>query len=102
MEAQGIGTRRRQDSDSVPAIESLPIPFSREELCKQVDEAGMEESTYGFTWMDATVGAMLDKLDKLGIADNTLFVFVSDHGTHGKFSLHDHNGTVSVHHSLAW
>ena len=44
--------------------------------------------------MDATVGAMLDKLDKLGIADNTLFVFVSDHGTHGKFSLHDHNGTA--------
>ena len=70
------------------------VPFSREELCKQVDEAGMEESTYGFTWMDATVGAMLDKLDKLGIADNTLFVFVSDHGTHGKFSLHDHNGTA--------
>jgi len=66
---------------------------SRGELCKRVDRAGFEEGTYGFTWMDATVGAMLDKLDRLGIADNTLFVFVSDHGTHGKFSLHEHNGT---------
>ena len=41
-------------------------------------EAGFDPATTGFTWMDATVGAMLDKLDKLGIADNTLFVFVSD------------------------
>ncbi|MCP4785867.1 MAG: sulfatase-like hydrolase/transferase [Fuerstiella sp.] len=44
--------------------------------------------------MDATVGAMLDQLDRLGIADNTLFVFVSDHGTKGKWTLHDHNGTA--------
>ncbi len=65
----------------------------RSELCKQVDKAGFEKNTYGFTWMDATVGAMLDKLDELGIADNTLFVFISDHGTEGKWSLHDNNGT---------
>ena len=76
-------------------LEKLPgvIP-SRAELCKQVDEVGLDRSVYGFTWMDATVGAMLDKLDKLGIADNTLFVFVTDHGTKGKWSLHDHNGTA--------
>ncbi len=76
-------------------LEELPdvIP-PRAELCRQVDDAGLDKSAYGFTWMDATVGAMLDKLDELGIADNTLFVFVADHGTEGKFSLHDHNGTA--------
>jgi arylsulfatase A-like enzyme len=76
-------------------LEELPavIP-SRADLRRQVEEAGLEESANGFTWMDATVGAMLDKLDQLGIADNTLFVFVTDHGTEGKFSLHDHNGTA--------
>jgi len=66
----------------------------RAELCRRVDEAGLDRSTYGFTWMDATVGAMLDKLDALGIAENTLFVFVADHGTEGKFTLHDHKGTA--------
>ena len=62
-------------------LEKLPgvIP-SRAELCKQVDEAGLDPNVYGFTWMDATVGAMLDKLDKLGIADNTNVVFTSDNG----------------------
>ena len=75
-------------------LDKLPkvIP-SRKEIKKKVDKAGFSSSTYGFTWMDATVGAMLDKLDKLGIADNTLFVFVSDHGTDGKWSLYDNNGT---------
>ncbi len=76
-------------------LDKLPdvIP-SRDELCEQVKKAGLDKDAYGFTWMDATVGAMLDKLDQLGIADNTLFVFVSDHGTRGKFSLHDDAGTA--------
>ncbi|HET59237.1 MAG TPA: DUF4976 domain-containing protein [Chloroflexi bacterium] len=30
--------------------------------------------------MDAEIGRILDKLDELGIADNTLVVFTSDHG----------------------
>ncbi len=82
-------------SSGAGKLESRPnvIP-PRDELCRRVDEAGLEENTYGFTWMDATVGAMLNKLDQLKIADNTLFVFVTDHGTEGKFSLHDHNGTA--------
>ena len=69
------------------------VPISRSNITAQVDAAGLDPDTYGFTWMDATVGAMLDKLDALGIASNTLFVFITDHGTDGKFSLHDHNGT---------
>ncbi|VGO20856.1 sulfatase-like hydrolase/transferase [Pontiella sulfatireligans] len=69
------------------------VPISRSSISALVDAAGFDSDTYGFTWMDATVGAMLDKLDALGIASNTFFVFISDHGTDGKFSLLDHNGT---------
>jgi uncharacterized sulfatase len=32
------------------------------------------------TFMDAQVGRVLDELDKLGLADNTIVVFWSDHG----------------------
>ncbi len=36
---------------------------------------------YGMTsFMDQQIGRILDKLDELGIADNTLIVFTSDHG----------------------
>jgi hypothetical protein len=76
-------------------LDELPnvIP-PRDKIRQQVEDAGFDAGTVGFTWMDATVGAMLEQLDRLGIADNTLFVFVSDHGTEGKWTLHDHNGTA--------
>ena len=32
--------------------------------------------------MDWSVGEMLDTLDRLGMANNTLVVFTSDHGAH--------------------
>lgn len=60
---------------------------SRESVLKRVKEAGLTEEEAGYTSMDDSVGVLLDKLDELGIADNTIFVFVSDHGSNGKGSV---------------
>ena len=43
--------------------------------------------------MDDSLGLILDKLDDLGIADNTIVVFVSDHGSERKGSLIKTRGT---------
>ena len=65
-------------------IKSQP---SRASVMKRIKGAGLTENEAGYLWMDDGIGVILDKLDELGIADNTIFLFVSDHGSSGKGSL---------------
>jgi arylsulfatase A-like enzyme len=41
------------------------------------------------TWLDDGVGTVLDTLADLGVADNTVVVFTSDHGNRGKLTCYD-------------
>jgi iduronate 2-sulfatase len=51
-----------------------------------VDEDGIRKSIQAYfasiTFLDAQAGRILDALDRLRLADNTIVVFVSDHGYH--------------------
>jgi arylsulfatase A-like enzyme len=76
----------------------------RQTLLDRLEEKGLnpDEGHAGYTWLDDSVGAILDKLDQLGIADNTLVIgiadntlviFTSDHGSRMKGSLYNKDGT---------
>jgi uncharacterized sulfatase len=51
-----------------------------------VSEEGQREATRAYyasiTFLDANIGRVLDALDRLKLTDNTIVVFMSDHGYH--------------------
>jgi len=59
----------------------------------QANGYNLDDNPAGITWLDDGVGAVLKKLDDLGIAENTIFVFLPDHGSANKASLFYKHGT---------
>src|SRR5262245_41220557 len=60
-----------------PALTVRPANYGLEEQKLREFLQGYHAST---TFMDAQVGRLLDALDRLGLAKNTIVVFISDHG----------------------
>ena len=73
----------------------LSVMTDRKKLLDRLEEHSLDplKGHAGYTWVDDSVGAVLDKLEELGIGDNTLLVFVSDHGSNMKASLYNKDGT---------
>jgi len=69
--------------------------LSRREILAELGKRGLDpvKGHAGYSWVDAGVGAILNKLKKLGLDDNTLLIFTSDHGSNRKGSLFDIDGT---------
>ena len=62
---------------------------SDEDVLKRLEENGIPEENAMATQMDDYVGAVMDKLEELGLTENTLVIFTSDHGTRGKNSCYE-------------
>ncbi len=63
----------------------LPEPItgimpSRESIYERLDAAGVDHALAKATWLDDGIGAVLNKLEELGVAENTLVVYMNDHG----------------------
>jgi arylsulfatase A-like enzyme len=73
--------------------ESLNAMPARASVMKRIEKAGLSSNEAGYLWMDDSLGVLLDKLDELNLSDNTVVLFIADHGSANKGSLYKAKGT---------
>jgi arylsulfatase A-like enzyme len=74
------GVLRRRPETAMPA---------RENLLSRLRELGVSEVTAMAAWIDDAVGAVLGRLEALGLAENTVVVFTCDHLARGKYTCYE-------------
>lgn len=67
-----------------------------DDVLKRTRGAGVPDDNAMATRMDDYVGAVLNKLDELGLSDNTIVIFTSDHGNRGKNSSYEGGAKVPM------
>ena len=67
----------------------LGVQPSREDVLRRVHEAGTNKNMAWATWLDDGLGVILRKLDDLGLANDTIVLFSSDHQSRGKWTCYE-------------
>ena len=83
----GLDFIERQVADGTPFfvwLNTTHMHFRTHPKPESVGQAGRWQSPYHDTMIDhdKLVGAVLDKLDELGIAENTIVIYSTDNGPH--------------------
>jgi iduronate 2-sulfatase len=73
------GVKEDQADIPQPALNSYKTP---PELTEKQGREVVQAYRASISFMDAQVGRVVDALDRLGLADDTIIVFTSDHGYH--------------------
>ena len=71
-----------EDQQDLPAPALGSHKKEHEDLTDPLRREAIQAYFASITFMDAQVGRVLNALDRLGLADNTIVVFTSDHGYH--------------------
>ncbi len=71
-----------EDQRDIPAAAFMNRPRDQERLNDELRRQCRQAYLASVTFMDAQVGRVVDGLDRLGLATNTVIVFTSDHGFH--------------------
>ncbi len=61
----------------------------RDSLKKRISESRTDPATTVSTWIDDSLGALLNQLEELNLAENTIVVFTSDHQSYGKWTCYE-------------
>jgi iduronate 2-sulfatase len=72
----------KEDQADVPAAALGSYKKEQDKLTDELRRQCLQAYYASISFMDAQVGRVIDSLDHLGLAENTIIVFTSDHGYH--------------------
>lgn len=88
----GGGSEFKHDLLLSPAGYLSELPTSQpsiDDVYRRIRENGCSDRSITFTWIDDCLGAVMQKLEDEGLAENTILIFTSDHQSRGKFSCYE-------------
>ena len=72
----------KEDQSDIPPAGLASYKKEQDKLTDDLRRQSLQAYYASISFMDAQVGKVVDSLDQLGLADNTIIVFTSDHGYH--------------------
>ena len=72
----------KEDQADMPAAALGGYKKEQDQLTDDLRRQALQAYYASISFMDAQVGRVVDALDRLGLAENTIVVFTSDHGYH--------------------
>jgi arylsulfatase A-like enzyme len=81
-EAMPVVQGVKEDQKDIPAPALGSFKKEQEKLTDELRRECVQAYLASISFMDAQLGRVLNTLDRLGLADNTIIVFTSDHGYH--------------------
>jgi len=72
----------QEDQSDIPAAGLASYKKEQDKLTDDLRRQSLQAYYACISFMDAQVGRVIDSLDRLGLAENTIIVFTSDHGYH--------------------
>lgn len=72
----------KEDQEDIPPAGLASYKKEQDKLTDDLRRECLQAYYASISFMDAQVGHVVDTLDRLGLADNTIIVFTSDHGYH--------------------
>lgn len=81
-EKMPVITGVKEDQADIPAAGLASYKKEQDKLTDELRQQAIQAYYASISFMDAQVGKVIAALDRLGLAENTIIVFTSDHGYH--------------------
>ncbi len=78
------------DAGRLDNIPDLPHVQNKADMLEKSKRSKLQaQRTAGLVWLDNSVDTLVKKLDALGLLQDTVFIYIADHGITGKSSMYE-------------